>query len=249
MDQVQVPFRTVSSYTHVVHSLSVLIHRGSVPRDCIICTQPIEDREIRVPCGHYYDVECIISLFQASTKDESLFPPRCCRKSIPLSRVRDHFSASQLEQFVEKAREFSTPKRVYCARPHCSRFLGPQMEGKATANAKVYKCTCGTVMCSRCKGARVDGVKHLCSDVIDEGTQVVLSLGKTNGWARCPGCRTMIELNLGCYHMTCVCKVRVPSTTSPRALTQMSMTRLNSAIFAKLAGNLAHVRNGTRPAS
>jgi IBR domain, a half RING-finger domain len=222
MVQVQVPFRTVSPYTHVVHSFSALIHTGdvsSVPRDCIICTQPIQGREIRVPCGHYYDVECIISLFHASTKDESLFPPRCCKKSIPLSRVQDHFSASLLRQFVEKAREFSTPKRVYCARPQCSQFLGPQTEGKAPANAKAYTCTCGTVMCSRCKNVRDDGVQHLCGDGVDEGTQVVLALGKTNGWARCPGCRTMIELNLGCYHMTCLCKVRV----SPRHFLESSL--------------------------
>jgi len=189
-----------------------LLSRG---HDCIICQERIQDKEVRVPCGHYYDKECMVSLFQASTKDESLFPPRCCKKSIPLDSVRKYLGPSLLKGFMEKSREFSTLNRVYCASPRCSQFLGPCVKRMAwlALGQEVYKCSCGTSTCSMCKKAHEAGVKHSCRDVTDKEMEDVLALGREEGWARCPGCRTMVELNMGCYHMTCLCKVRlfVPS--------------------------------------
>ena len=60
-------------------------------------------------------------------------------------------------------------------------------------------------------------MKHTCSDNTDAGAGDVLVLGEQEGWARCPGCRTMIELNMGCYHITCVCKASgctIPASSS-----------------------------------
>jgi len=116
---------------------------------------------------------------------------------------------------MEKSREFSTLNRVYCASPRCSQFLGPCVKRMAwlALGQEVYKCSCGTSTCSMCKKAHEAGVKHSCRDVTDKEMEDVLALGREEGWARCPGCRTMVELNMGCYHMTCLCKVRlfVPS--------------------------------------
>jgi hypothetical protein len=149
----------------------------------------------------------MISLFEACLRDESLFHPRCCRKRIPFSSVKRHFSPDLRVEFKEKAKEYETTDRVYCAVPRCSRFLGPRVEGKSSVAAKTYKCQCGEITCSRCKNACPTGIKHSCSDSADEGAETVLTLGRAQGWARCPGCRTMIELNMGCHHMTCLCKV------------------------------------------
>ena len=174
----------------------------SPAQDCIACLEHIQGEEIRAPCGHYYDVECLTSLFEAATRDESLFHPRCCKKNIPFPRVRNHFTLALQVEFLDKSREYGTSSRVYCALPRCSRFLGSQTEGKGSL--KVYKCTCNTLTCARCKNEHITDVGHSCVDNSDEA---ILTLGKVEGWARCPGCRTMIELNMGCHHMTCLCKV------------------------------------------
>jgi hypothetical protein len=181
----------------------------SLNYNCVVCQEPIHNEGIRVPCGHHYDIECIASLFLATTRDESLFPPRCCRQLIPLSIVRTYFPPLLLKEFAEKSREFSTIRRVYCANHRCSQFLGPQTDGTRwlMRGPKVYPCKCGTATCSKCKTVYYNAVKHSCSYKIDGETEYVLSLGKTEGWARCPGCRAMIELNMGCNHMTCLCKV------------------------------------------
>ncbi|KDQ60386.1 hypothetical protein JAAARDRAFT_604869 [Jaapia argillacea MUCL 33604] len=174
--------------------------------NCVICQDPIVGVEVRSPCGHFYDKSCVLDLFEAATKDETLFPPRCCRQEISLAQVRPHMTATLSAVFDEKAKEFGTLKRVYCANPKCSRFLGEANES-SWFGYKIYGCPdCSTKTCSRCKTKTDPSVMHSCK--VDDGNQEVLSLGQQQGWARCPGCHAMVELNLGCFHMTCRCKTQ-----------------------------------------
>ena len=169
----------------------------------MICQDPIFEVEIRAPCGHFYDIGCITDLFQSATRDESLYPPRCCRQNIPLHQVSPHLKKALLTEFELKAQEFGTLKRVYCATPACSRFLGPLYEGFF---GKVFTCTsptCTTATCGKCRG-RYEGLNHRCTPDVD--TERVLKLSHASGWSRCPGCTQMIELDIGCNHMTCRCK-------------------------------------------
>jgi hypothetical protein len=172
--------------------------------DCVICQDPIFDAEVQAPCGHFYDIGCISNLFQSATRDESLYPPQCCRQIIPLvPQVRPHLTQALLAEFELKAEEFGTLKRVYCASPECSRFLGPLCKGFSD---KVFTCpslTCTTDTCGKCRG-RFEGRPHSC--VPDAETERMLALSSASGWSRCPGCAQMIELVIGCYHMTCRCK-------------------------------------------
>ena len=168
----------------------------------MICQDPIFGAEVRAPCGHFYDVGCITDLFQSAIRDESLYPPRCCRQNITLPQVRPHLTQALLTEFELKAQEFGTLKRVYCATPACSRFLGPLYEGFF---GKVFTCTsptCTTATCGKCRG-RYERY-HNCTP--DAETEQMLTLSRASGWSRCPGCAQMIELNMGCFHMTCRCK-------------------------------------------
>ena len=174
-------------------------------QNCVICQDPIRGGQIRAPCGHYYDIACVTDLFQSATRDESLFPPRCCRQPILLVTVRQHLTPALIALFNEKEKEFTTLKRVYCAKPSCSRFLGPQSQSMF---GKVMTCPtpgCLTLTCRCCKAKVASGDPHWQCKV-DEIDKQVLALGKNAGWARCPGCAQMIELQMGCYHMTCRCK-------------------------------------------
>ncbi|KAG1726009.1 uncharacterized protein EDB91DRAFT_1166930 [Suillus paluster] len=177
--------------------------RRATGHDCVICQDPIFGAEVRAPCGHFYDIGCITDLFQSATRDESLYPPRCCRQNILLPQVRPHLTQAVLTEFELKAQEFGTLKRVYCVAPTCSRFLGPLYEGFFS---KVFTCpssTCTTTTCGKCRG-RYEGFTHLCTPDVE--AEQVLALSRTSGWSRCPGCAQMIELNMGCFHMTCRCR-------------------------------------------
>ena len=117
-------------------------------------------------------------------------------------------SLSSIKKFTEKAKEFSTLKRVYCSNPRCSVFLGPQAEGGSWwIIPPIFSCkasNCGTSTCSHCKSRTISGVPHVCQK--DQKDEDVLRLGEQSQWARCPGCGSLVELSVGCFHMTCRCK-------------------------------------------
>ncbi|KAH9939865.1 hypothetical protein B0H21DRAFT_30432 [Amylocystis lapponica] len=184
-------------------SLSPALPTG---HDCILCKYPIHGQEVKAPCGDYYDTLCVLKLFEAAARDESLFPPTCCRQRIPLHDVQPYMDATLLAQHKEKSKEYKTVKRIYCANPTCSRFLGPQSEGLLSWIRPSRRCPtsgCSTTTCMRCR-ARVQPHGHHCVD--DEQEREVLALAKEAGWTRCPRCNQMIELDGGCFHMTCRCK-------------------------------------------
>ncbi|OAX32777.1 hypothetical protein K503DRAFT_576689 [Rhizopogon vinicolor AM-OR11-026] len=186
-----------------VPTTTVRAPRRATGHDCVICQDPIFEPEVLAPCGHFYDIGCITDLFRAATRDESLYPPRCCRQNIPLPQVRPHLTQALLTEFELKAREFGTLKRVYCAAPACSQFLGPLCEG---FSFKIFTCTsptCTMATCGKCSG-KYNEWNHNCTP--DAEIERVLTLSRKSGWSRCPGCAQMIELNMGCYHMTCRCK-------------------------------------------
>lgn len=155
----------------------------------------------KVPCGHFYGSDCLLDLFRSAMTDESLFPPRCCKQEIPLALIRTHMKTMDLTHYEEKAHEFSTPVRLYCSDKACSRFLGPRSDTVSS----VFCPSCDKSTCARCTNA-AHSLLIPCSD--DAAAQELLALGREHGWQRCPGCRTLVELNLGCYHMTCRCRAQ-----------------------------------------
>ncbi|KAG9311554.1 hypothetical protein JVU11DRAFT_7759 [Chiua virens] len=154
--------------------------------DCVICQDPIRGAEIRAPCGHYYDIECITDLFQSATRDETLYPPRCCRQNIPLLKF-DLTSRKRSSRWSSKNR--------------------PRPLSEGAFSSKIYTCPapgCGKQTCGKCRVQHSGDWTHVCRPDAD-ATQV-LELSRASGWARCPGCSQMIELHIGCFHMTCRCR-------------------------------------------
>ena len=87
---------------------------------CVACGDTKDFFDVaRVPCDHEYCRECLASLFQASMKDESLFPPRCDGQAIPLNQVRFFLPVEIAKEFEERSVELSAKNRVYCHDPRC----------------------------------------------------------------------------------------------------------------------------------
>ncbi|KAI0724362.1 hypothetical protein C8T65DRAFT_691445 [Cerioporus squamosus] len=164
---------------------------------CVACMDRIEGPVIRAPCGHDYDVDCVVGLFRAATTDESLFPPACCRQPFDFQRLRPYMDGELARLFEKKAREFSTQNRVYCSRASCSAFLG-----SGTNSATAISCSaCGTQTCGHCKKAAHSATQRCTNDADKE----ILSMATKEGWKQCPRCGLVVELSYGCNHMTCRC--------------------------------------------
>ncbi|KAF2229482.1 hypothetical protein EV356DRAFT_521044 [Viridothelium virens] len=174
-----------------------------LPRStCIICDETFPTHEtIELSCEpehHVYCNNCAAQLFEMATKDESLYPPRCCRNPIPLETVQKFLTPEATLNFLNKSVEFNTENRTYCCNPSCSTFI-PQPD---IQNNVAVCLECNTETCAFCKQESHQGED--CPQ--DPEIRSVVRLAGDKGWKRCTSCRRMIELSIGCFHMTCLCK-------------------------------------------
>lgn len=172
--------------------------------DCVICGDPTgRSHGLFVPaCSHWYCRGCLLALVEASTRDETLHPLRCCRQPLPVASILQTLPLDLRSRFYQKSTEFATPpsSRIYCPNETCSVFLGSSSERRS----EITCTTCSTRACSTCKNRA-----HPDEDCA-ENTQslVVKSLASEMGWQTCPGCHAIVDLRQGCYHITCRCSTQ-----------------------------------------
>ena len=184
------------------HSLALQLESedklDTVELSCISCTDLVSwDETIELPCEperHIYCRGCMVHLFESATKDESLFPPRCCRQPIPLESIQSLLTPEATLAFLDKSVEFNTNDRTYCSNPSCSTFIPqPDIEDGVAVCPE-----CETETCALCKSE-----SHPEEDCPQDGeTKSIVDMADSEGWRRCTSCRRMIELSIGCFHMT-----------------------------------------------
>lgn len=207
----------------------------TLDRRCTACQELIRSHDTaRVPCSHEYCRDCLQDLFRASITDDSLFPPRCCRQPITIGAVQIFLTAELITEYEQKKIEFDTLDRTYCSNALCSTFI----PSKAIMNEQATCPDCNTITCTLCKAT-----SHKGDCPADTVLQQVLQTADENGWQRCYSCRRLVELDVGCNHITFV------SLTHPRevSLRYLAATvERNSAISAQNAGRHVPVHNGTK---
>ena len=152
----------------------------------LCCKRPTEDST------HAYCRTCLSDLVRTSLADTTLFPPRCCGKSLPISRCKQLCSPLLMAQYEDKKMELATPNPLYCSNRHCAEFIKPD---DVTADTAVCQ-ACQKETCALCQNPRHNGV---CPR--DPSIQRLIEVANEEAWQRCPNCRTLVELTTGCYHM------------------------------------------------
>ncbi|MCJ1281945.1 hypothetical protein MMC26_001268 [Xylographa opegraphella] len=178
-----------------------------VMKTCASCQESVAYFDaVYGPCGHDYCKACVKQLFLMATRDESLFPPRCCRKTIPLAAASVFFTEEFVRQFEAKALEYTTPNRTYCAWIPCAAFIPP-----GNINNEIGLCLdCGLSTCTFCKNCS-HGSQDCPEDV---ASQQLVVVAQEAGWQRCYRCKRFVELVQGCNHIT-----YVPTTLTPSPIT------------------------------
>lgn len=177
---------------------SVAMGRGRAENtvDCLICMEKFNVNDtIQTPCQHHYCHDCMKRLFIEATKNESLYPPKCCDKDIPLVIANTVLNARQQIEFTNKGIEFRTKDRLYCSSENCSAFIPPTHIYHGAGMCR----ECQKLTCVSCKMAyHGDG----CSKD-EEDTQALLKLAQKSGWRKCFRCEYMVAIDEGCNHITC----------------------------------------------
>lgn len=163
---------------------------------CTICGDAkAQDDLMAAPCDHKYCGECINELFSRAAKDESLFPPHCCHQEISLNHAESLLRRKIYERFQGVQEEFSTVNRTYCHNPDCNKFVSP----KSVIGDRAKCEACQDITCTICKAAMHSGD---CPD--DPAVRSMMKASADAGYRQCYSCNRMIELNFGCFHITCV---------------------------------------------
>lgn len=173
--------------------------------ECITCLDDLPARKTaKLECKHRMCHACLKRIFQLSTSDPQLMPPRCCtEQEIPLDHVDKLFDVKFKILWNRKFAEYATKNRLYCPKKGCGIWIKPKYIAKDKMTGReIGKCKeCKTEVCKKCN-MKWHGRRE-CDN--DEGTKRVLELGKEQGWKRCYNCREMVQLAEGCNHMRCRC--------------------------------------------
>lgn len=153
-------------------------------------------------CNHKYCPLCFTQLILTSSRAESTFPPKCCLLDIPTTIIRSHLSPRDTAAYDQKALEYAVPiaDRYYCPHPPCARWIDTRL---ATRNNSGFACPhCRQNICTVCRGPSHPSNQD-CPQ--DSDLNRALEQAEQAGWQRCFKCRTLIERNQGCRHITCKC--------------------------------------------
>ncbi|KAF7712768.1 Uncharacterized protein PECH_007342 [Penicillium ucsense] len=165
--------------------------------ECSSCFEEIEEPAYVSSCLHTYCVECLRELFLRATRDESVFPARCCGIEFRYETIRLVLTNHELQEYDLHAEEYAASPRVYCAEPTCSTFIRPS----------AIKNEHGT--CSRCHKKTHITCKALAHPgrecPVDEAQKSVINLAEKKNWRRCYHCHAIVELRYGCNEVRCRC--------------------------------------------
>jgi hypothetical protein len=143
---------------------------------------------------HAYCKGCMEGLFNSCITDPSMFPPSCCAKHLNITTCIPLLTSDMIDRFYDKEEELGTTDRTYCSDADCAKWVTP-----ANIEADIATCSfCFRKTCTTCKGKQHEG---LCPE--DEGTQQLMLTAKKKEWKTCPNCKNMVELESGCYHISC----------------------------------------------
>jgi hypothetical protein len=167
---------------------------GADLHECAACSDEKDSSQIiRVPCRHEYCGSCLEYMFVQSIQDEAVFPPRCDKQEIPLSLVKDLLPREVKEGFEARYDELSTKVRTYCFESKCAAWIPP-----ADIVGEIGTCPqCKETTCTTCKKP-----SHTGDCVENQAEQLLHKLAIENHWQKCYQCKTIIEVNMGCNHMT-----------------------------------------------
>ena len=166
--------------------------------ECVACCKKGPDCEMYSNfCSHAYCSKCINRLFKRAVRDDSLWPPQCCKTVMPIESI-EHFLDEDLVPLVNARQvEMSVPilKRTYCV--DCSAFI--IQENIHENMAICYSCRGFVCTCTECKEAAHDGS---CKQKLEQDIQDLEILAAKEGWKKCSTCLMFVENSGICTHMT-----------------------------------------------
>ncbi|KAL7568734.1 hypothetical protein ACA910_021727 [Epithemia clementina (nom. ined.)] len=169
---------------------------------CDVCYAE-EEPGFTLACNHSQCVDCMTRHLRVALHDRSLLPLKCCEVPIDMETLSKMLlRPAEVALLTTRTQEVSATNKMYC--PNCSRFINLDLVDRDTGASSNLLCECRQLLCVECKTAAHPAMA--CAENKQAATatdEALIRLASNEGWKQCPRCSIMIELSIGCYHMSC----------------------------------------------
>ncbi|KAI0899952.1 hypothetical protein F4806DRAFT_271976 [Annulohypoxylon nitens] len=171
---------------------------------CSVCGEDVPDTESALlSCRHVHCTNCVAANAHMAFVTKPFAPAKCCHV-IPVEVLTycKVFSFKEMNTYVDLMEEYTAPgHKLYCHDADCNSFIPRDFRRKRIGQCP--KCNKNTCKCCGKKShfAPCDPEHRNAVYNFDP----VMKLASERGWKQCPNCRTLVERNDGCGHMTCHC--------------------------------------------
>ncbi|KAK6362195.1 hypothetical protein TWF730_005891 [Orbilia blumenaviensis] len=176
-------------------SASLKRYKEELSSICNICNETYQNYAIfTLQCNHRYCVECLRNHILHAFSQPGSELPRCCGKALPLTFAGEVLMENELNQLMDRRDAQESSKQISCV--GCKKDI---LQGSIKDNS-AYCIDCSKFTCIHCGKDLHSGV---CPE--DKDMAMLLETAKQEGWSKCSKCNYLVELTMGCFHMTCRC--------------------------------------------
>jgi len=179
---------------------------------CEICLDILPAKNTyALGCGHRFCFDCWTGYLENKLSEgrdcvSTKCPAEKCNEIVHEQAFRKFLKEDKMKiykKYIVKSFVEDNPQIKWCPAAGCNRAVSYRKNAK-----KVVHCVCGFKFCFNCSDAEIgDHIPATCDQVeswrqkaSDESENVTWLLANTK---KCPQCRSPIEKNGGCMHMTC----------------------------------------------
>lgn len=179
---------------------------------CLICgDEKFKLQLVLLPCKTHWACrkDCFPSFFQNAVQNQSLHPPRCCKKEISIKDYDLVLDAPLIARYKFKTEEYRTDPRLrrFCAKDACATFLPPDSYVDIGTNKEITVATCRLckeqtcIVCTEMISPKTT-YEHDCHAPIFEMNAEYTAEAR---FKPCPYCGCNGILESACNHIICLC--------------------------------------------
>lgn len=180
---------------------------------CLICMEDVaREATFALACGHRYCKECWRGYLEVLIRDGpravyARCPAPKCQAIVHESAYRalvtpeqfNRYNRFLLRTFVEDNQQMK-----WCPSPGCSNAIFVEQSNRRAP----VTCKCGFTFCFRCADYEIGDHSPVRCELLEKWLQKATDESENVKWMiantkKCPKCRSPIEKNGGCMHMTC----------------------------------------------
>jgi len=180
---------------------------------CLICLEDLPDAEtFALSCGHRYCKDCWQGYLNVKIGDgPSCIYSRCpspkCNAIVHEQAFKQLTPDTTYQRYIKYMfRSFvdDNPHVKWCPAPGCTNAIRCERTGRRPP----VLCKCGFAFCFRCADSDIGDHQPVDCERLDKWLQKASDESENVKWLKantknCPKCRSPIEKNGGCMHMTC----------------------------------------------